>query len=87
MSFNYDKLRGKIVEKFKTQGAFAEAMGLSERTISLKLNNKIFFTQLEIKTAAELLDIKISEIEKFFFTDKVQELEQKKKEWIEDERV
>ena len=41
MAFNYAKLLGKIVEIFGTQRKFAEAMGLSERTISLKLNGKM----------------------------------------------
>lgn len=32
--FQYSKLKGKIVEIFGSQKKFAEAMGLSERTIS-----------------------------------------------------
>ena len=39
MMFNYDKLKGRIVEKFGTQMAFSKALGVSERTLSLKLNN------------------------------------------------
>ena len=38
MAFDYSKLKGKIVEKFQTQQAFAKAMELSERSLSLKLN-------------------------------------------------
>lgn len=44
MSFDYSKLRGRIVEKFGTQVNFAKAIKLSERTLSLKLNGKIFYT-------------------------------------------
>ena len=40
MSFKYAKLSGRIKEKFKTQERFAEAMNMSPRSISLKLNNK-----------------------------------------------
>ena len=36
MSFNYSKLRGRIIEKFGTQGCFARKLGVSERTLSLK---------------------------------------------------
>ena len=39
MPYDYSKLNGRIVEKCGTQANFAEMMGLSERTISLKLNN------------------------------------------------
>ena len=36
MAYNYAKLNGKITEKCGTQAVFAEKMGLSERTISMK---------------------------------------------------
>ena len=45
MSFDQSKLRGRIIEKFNTQFAFSKVMGVSERTLSLKLNGKIYFTQ------------------------------------------
>lgn len=38
MPYNYAKLLGRIVEVVGTQGKFANRMGLSERTISRKLN-------------------------------------------------
>ncbi len=72
MAFNYDKLRGRIIEKFGTQGKFARALQVSERTLSLKLNNKIFFSQDEIKKASELLNISLEEIQIYFFRKKVQ---------------
>lgn len=72
MAFNYNKLRGKIIEKFGTQGRFAKAMGVSERTLSLKLNNRIFFSQDEITIISELLKIKSSEIQVYFFEKEVQ---------------
>ncbi|BDP83376.1 hypothetical protein EfmAA610_05860 [Enterococcus faecium] len=42
MSFDYSKLSGKIVEKYGTQYNFSIALGLSERSLSLKLNNRVF---------------------------------------------
>lgn len=45
MAFNYDKLKGKIVEFFGSQYRFAEAMGMSERTLSLKLNGNVPWKQ------------------------------------------
>lgn len=76
MSFDYSKLYGRIVEKFGTQYKFAVAMDLSERSLSLKLNNKRDWRSSEIMLACEKLEIKSNEIYSFFFKEKVQELEQ-----------
>lgn len=72
MAFNYNKLRGRIIEKYGTQGRFAKAVGVSERTLSLKLNNKIFFSQDEITKISELLNIASNEIQVYFFEKEVQ---------------
>lgn len=72
MSFNYNKLKGKITEKYGTQAAFAQVMGISERTLSLKLNNKIYFKQDEISKAASLLKFNDDEICEYFFNHQVQ---------------
>lgn len=67
MAFNYSKLVGKIVEVFGTQLRFSEAMGLSERTISLKLNSKVEWKQGEIARACNLLGIETDDIPAYFF--------------------
>lgn len=72
MAYDYAKLNGKIVEKCGTQAVFAERMGLSERTISLKLNNKVAFKQPEIQKALSILGLTESDIQAYFFTLKVQ---------------
>lgn len=69
--FDYSKLRGRIIEKFDTQGKFAAVVGLSDRSMSLKLNNGIKFSQDEIIIWCELLDISIAEISAYFFNQKV----------------
>ena len=74
MPIDYNKLRGKIVEKYRTQSNFAKAMGFSERTLSLKMNNEVDWKQTEILKAAELLDIVKEEINNYFFTYKVQNI-------------
>ena len=72
MAFNYSKLRGRIIEKFGTQGCFSKALGVSEKTLSLKLNNKIFFSQDEISRMSELLEITFDKIQVYFFEKEVQ---------------
>lgn len=70
--FNYSKLLGRIKECFGKQCVFAAAMGLSERSMSLKLNNFRAWTQQEIFRACKILMIPSSEIPSYFFNVDVQ---------------
>lgn len=72
MIYDYAKLLGRIVEKMGTQANFASAIGLSERSISLKLNGKIGWKQKEIDDACYILDIDAKDISSYFFDKKVQ---------------
>lgn len=74
IEYDYSKLKGRITEKLGTQRAFAKAMGMSERTCTLKLNNRAHFTQPEIHRACkpDILDIECVDIPAYFFTLKVQ---------------
>lgn len=67
MPYRYDKLLGRIVEKCGTQAVFAQKMGLSERTISLKLNGKRPWSQLDISRACDVLGIDLQEVQQYFF--------------------
>ena len=69
-TFDYSKLRGRIREKFKTESAFGEAMGLSHNSLSKKLNGYVQFTQNEIDKVIMLLEIPDDEISTYFFTPK-----------------
>ncbi|MBO5123432.1 MAG: DUF739 family protein [Oscillospiraceae bacterium] len=64
---NYAKLRGLIREKFKTQKAFAAAMGMNGSTLSAKLNNRTQWTRPEIEKACQLLDIPLEDAHIYFF--------------------
>jgi hypothetical protein len=66
-SMSYAKLRGRIVEKFRTQAAFAEAMGIDTATMNGRLNNRSQWKAGEIAKACELLDIPLSEAHIYFF--------------------
>lgn len=72
MPYDYSKLIGIIIEKFKTRGNFATVLGLSERSLSLKLNGKVSWTQKEITKACELLSISGADIPAYFFAREVQ---------------
>ncbi len=72
MAYDYSKLLGRITEKFGTQARFAEALGMSERSLSLKLNGKVPFKQPEITAACSLLEITEEDIFSYFFAQKVQ---------------
>ena len=72
MSYNYMKLNGRIIEKFGTQYKFAQALGLSERSVSLKLNNKVPWSQVEITKACDLLGIEPEVMSDYFFNLNVQ---------------
>lgn len=75
--YDYSKLLGKIIEKFGNKSNFASKMKLSERTISLKLNNKVEFKQKEIVNACYLLDIPIEQVYMYFFMEQeFKEIEQ-----------
>ena len=78
MRFNYAKLKGRIKEKYETQGDFAKAIGLTPTTFSFKINGKAKWKQDEIVKAAELLEISRDEIAEYFFLPiKVKNLNQK----------
>lgn len=76
--FDFSKLRGRIKEIYGTQSSFATAMLMNEATLSNKLNNNVEFSPKEIVRACLLLSIELEEIDKYFFTLKVQKAEQNK---------
>ena len=78
--FDYSKLRGRIIEKYGTQREFAKANHLSDRSISLKLNNGIGLSQEEILKWCRMLDIEANKIPIYFFNQKVSKLKQIKED-------
>ena len=71
MDYDYSKLTGKIKEIFGRQVAFAEAMGMGESTLSLKLNNRAEWSQAEMSKAMDLLLIDPADVRLYFFTHRV----------------
>lgn len=71
MQFDYSKLRGRIKEKVGTETYMAEKLKLSRASFSQRLNNKIEFSQEEIKVIGDLLEIPPTQLTDYFFTEKV----------------
>ena len=71
--FNYNKVRGRIKEKLKSEAKFAEKLEISQASLSAKFNNRTDFTASEIFRAADpdVLDIPLNEIGDYFFISKL----------------
>ena len=67
MSLKYAKLRGRIVEKFGTQDAFREQIGISKTAMSNKMTGKTGFSQNDIIKWCELLSIDMQNVSEYFF--------------------
>ena len=73
IKYNFDKLKGKIKEKFDTQNKFAEVLGIAPNTLSAKLNNLAEFSSSEISKSIKLLQIENgNEAWEIFFTQLVE---------------
>ena len=71
LAFDYSKLKGKMVEVYGSQTAFASAFGVSENTFSKKMNNKVRFTSDDIIKISSMLKIPKDEVGTYFFTIKI----------------
>ncbi len=69
--YDYSKLKGRIKECFSKQSEFAQKLGISEASLSYKLNNKNVFDQDEIQTAIDIFDLTAQETMDYFFTTEV----------------
>ena len=68
MRYSYNKLRGRIIEKYGSQENFSKALGLSTTSLSNKMTGQTGFSQRDIKKWSDLLEIKNAEIGSYFFT-------------------
>ena len=68
MTHKYLKLKARIIEKYGSQGNYAQRLETSEVTVSKKLCDKVPFTHSDIVKWCELLDIDQADIGIYFFT-------------------
>ena len=69
--FNTDKLKARIMERFDTQKAFAEALGIPDSTLSRYLTEGGNWRGSILIKAVRLLDIPDDEVDVYFFEPKV----------------
>ena len=69
--YDYSKLKGRIRECFPTQSEFAQKLGISDTSLSNKLNNKTVFDQEEIEESIKIFSLNPEETIEYFFTLKV----------------
>ncbi|MFT9455733.1 MAG: DUF739 family protein [Liquorilactobacillus hordei] len=74
--FDYEKLFGRMKVYRYSQKALAQSIGISNGSMSVKLNGKPF-SQNEIKSICRTLDIEDEEIASYFFKVNVQKTERK----------
>lgn len=71
MADRYRKLRGRIVERYKTISAFADAMGVSREAVQNKFSGKNGFSRKNIEAWGPALGIDITDpvqVAEFFLT-------------------
>ena len=70
--FDYSRLKGRIIEMFGSQKAFAKELGVTEGTLSMKMSCHTYFMQNEIYRISDILKISPESLSTYFFTQKVQ---------------
>ena len=76
--FDYSKLAGRIKDKYGSQKAFAEDLGVSEATLSNKMTGIYYFSQAEIEKSTRLLDLEPGTVSDYFFTVRVEKSDQRR---------
>lgn len=66
---NRGKLKGRIVELYGSQRAFSDKIGLTEQSITAKLNGRSQFSQADIIKWCTALEIEKDEVADYFFTE------------------
>lgn len=75
MIYKTDKLQARIIEKYGTQAAFAEALGMDKTTLSRLISEGREWKGSKMMKAIELLNIPNNEIDSYFFVPAVEELQ------------
>ena len=71
MEFDFRQLKALIIAIYGSCSAFAEKLGISKGTLSMRMNNKSKWPIEDIMKACELLCIDPRDIGIYFFAKKV----------------
>ena len=71
IQYNYNKLKGRIVEKFSNIKNLSKSIPISATTLYKKLSGKEYFNQWQIEMIRKVLEISETEINEYFFVHKV----------------
>jgi transcriptional regulator with XRE-family HTH domain len=77
---DYGKLLGRMREFGLTQKSVASAIGISRQQLNNKLNGRSPFSQRDIKEICNLLEIPLSNVGTYFFTEVVTKTQQQKED-------
>ena len=78
VTYQTDKLKALIIERYGTQKRFAEAVGINQSTLSRYLAGRSWGGE-ELVRAAKALGISFDEINAYFFAPEVSNLKPKEK--------
>ncbi len=62
----YPELCGKIRAKYRTQGAFARAIGMNHSTLSSKLSGRTQWSYVEVERVCRELEISMADAPRYF---------------------
>lgn len=65
------ELKGRIIQKYGSQGRFAKHLGKTEQTVTAKLNGRSQFSQDDILDWCIALDIVADDVGRYFFAQKL----------------
>lgn len=69
--FDYSALEGRIKQYYDTQENFANEIPMARCTLNQKINGNADFTSQNIYRICKLLKIPLTEIDEYFFKEKV----------------
>ena len=69
---NYDKLKGKIREVFKTNANYAKFLGISEASLYQKFQSDSYFNQSQIIKTLEAFSEDSTKSREYFFTYEIE---------------
>lgn len=78
MCFKYRRLMGAIKEKYGTQDAFAEAIGMGRSSLNLRLNGKIEWSKEEMANTMDALGLPVVLIPFYFLKKRFRKLNNNK---------